>query len=112
MRDVDTWTPTNIRVTVRLTFVNIGTLQQASTDGGAASQEAMSQLLAAGYANALMVEGGWAAWSRIFSTSGRRKPPAGKWVPTGQEALKSGLMSGAAETYEEGGSRGGTRLQP
>ena len=72
----------------------------------------MSQLFAAGYTNAVLVEGGWAAWSRIFSTSGRRKPPPGKWVPTGQEALKSGLMSGAAETYEEGGAKDGIRLQP
>ena len=50
----------------------------------------------------------------MFSTSGRRKPPPGKWVPTGKEALKSGLVGDgtSAMTYEEGGSRDGVRLQP
>jgi hypothetical protein len=33
-------------------------------------------------------------------------------VHTGKEALKSGLTVGAASTYEEGGSKDGTRLQP
>jgi len=94
-------------------FPNKGALLLvACADGGAISHDAVTQLVAAGYGNIKLVEGGWAAWRAVFSTSGRRKPPPGKWVHTGKEALKSGLTVGAASTYEEGGSKDGTRLQP
>lgn len=78
--------------------------------GGAA--EAAAEALATHFAAAVAVRGGWAAWSAVFSTSGRRKPPSGRWVSTGKEALKSGLTVGAADTYEEGGSKNGVRFQP
>eukprot|EP00951_Prasinocladus_malaysianus_P004685 scaffold33044_cov36-Prasinocladus_malaysianus.AAC.3 len=41
----------------------------------------------------------------VFSTSGRRKPPPGRWIASGTEALKSGLNVGdAALSYDEGGN--------
>ena len=80
-------------------------------DGASGSAEAAA-LLARHYTDAVQVQGGWQAWSAVFSTSGRRKPPSGRWVSTGKEALKSGLTVGAADTYEEGGSKDGVRLQP
>ena len=40
---------------------------------------------------------------RHYTPSGRdRPPPGGRWVPSGTEALKSGLNVGdVAESYEE-----------
>ena len=72
-------------------------------------------LVAEGYTGAVLVQGGFDGWTEVFSTSGRRKPPKGRWVPSGTEALKSGLGVGeAAATYEEGGHKGDgkTRLLP
>lgn len=41
----------------------------------------------------------------MWSPSGKRKPPAGRWISTGKEALKSGLnIPGVAESYDEGGN--------
>ena len=41
-------------------------------------------------------------WRKHYTPSGRNTPPPGRWVPTGTEALKSGLNVGdAAEKYEE-----------
>jgi len=77
----------------------------ATRQGGELSSMAMSLLLAAGYHNLVEVEGGYEAWTQVFSTSGRRKPPPGRWVATGTEALKSGLNVGdAALSYDEGGN--------
>ncbi|KAG2441879.1 hypothetical protein HXX76_003486 [Chlamydomonas incerta] len=74
-------------------------------DGGEASRRAVQQLEAAGYGEALRVEGGYTAWTQVFTTSGRRRPPAGRWVSSGREALKSGLnIPGVAESYDEGGN--------
>lgn len=43
--------------------------------------------------------------SQIWSPSGKRRPPPGRWVSTGKEALKSGLnIPGVAESYDEGGN--------
>ena len=37
----------------------------------------------------------------MWGPSGKRRPPAGRWVSTGKEALKSGInIPGAAESYE------------
>ncbi|KAG2451672.1 hypothetical protein HYH02_003452 [Chlamydomonas schloesseri] len=75
------------------------------SDGGEASRRAVQQLEAAGYQEAVMVEGGYAAWTKVFTTSGRRRPPPGRWVSSGREALKSGLnIPGVAESYDEGGN--------
>ncbi len=42
---------------------------------------------------------------QVFTTSGRRRPPPGRWISTGKEALKSGLnIPGVAESYDEGGN--------
>jgi hypothetical protein len=42
---------------------------------------------------------------QIWSPSGKRRPPPGRWVSTGKEALKSGLnIPGVAESYDEGGN--------
>ena len=49
-----------------------------------------------------VLEGGYAAWREVWTTAGRRVPPKGRWMPTGTEALKSGLNVGdAAMSYEE-----------
>jgi hypothetical protein len=41
----------------------------------------------------------------VWSPSGKRRPPAGRWVSTGKEALKSGLnIPGVALSYDEGGN--------
>lgn len=41
---------------------------------------------------------------QVWGPSGKRRPPAGRWVSTGKEALKSGLnIPGVAESYDEGG---------
>mmetsp|Transcript_1483 Transcript_1483/g.2132 ORF Transcript_1483/g.2132 Transcript_1483/m.2132 type:complete len:235 (+) Transcript_1483:95-799(+) len=85
----------------------------ACEDGGELSQNAALSLSQAGYTNIVVVEGGWKSWSNVWSTSGRRKPPSGRWVSTGTEALKSGLgISGVADTYEEGAARNGKRFMP
>lgn len=77
---------------------------QACADGGSASQAAAEALAAAGFSEALLVAGGYNAWRQVFSTCGRRRP-AGRWMPTGKEALKSGLpIPGKAP---EGISNGG-----
>jgi hypothetical protein len=42
---------------------------------------------------------------QVWSPSGKRRPPPGRWVSTGKEALKSGLnIPGVAESYDEGGN--------
>ncbi|KAK3244956.1 hypothetical protein CYMTET_45455, partial [Cymbomonas tetramitiformis] len=85
----------------------------ACANGGTDSQGAVAMLLEAGFSNVTLVEGGWDAWFNVFDTTGRRKPPSGRWISTGTEALKSGLGVGAAaDTYEEGGAKDGVRLQP
>ncbi|KAG2493667.1 hypothetical protein HYH03_008181 [Edaphochlamys debaryana] len=77
----------------------------ACEDGGQASQRAQELLAAEGYSSTLRVEGGYEAWTKVFSTSGRRRPPPGRWVSSGKEALKSGLnIPGVAESYDEGGN--------
>ena len=56
----------------------------------------------AGYTNVIALAGGWAEWRKHYTATSRPAPPPGRWIPTGQEALKSGLMSGdAAASYEE-----------
>lgn len=43
--------------------------------------------------------------AQVWSPSGKRRPPPGRWVSTGKEALKSGLnIPGVAESYDEGGN--------
>ena len=76
---------------------------QACADGGAWSARAAELLAAAGYGDVVRIEGGYAAWRRVFSTCGRRRPAGGgRWVPTGTEALKSGLpIPGVADRYED-----------
>eukprot|EP00873_Tetraselmis_striata_P041674 jgi/Tetstr1/461938/TSEL_007016.t1 len=75
----------------------------ATQNGGPWSTYAMEMIVVQGY-EALEVVGGYEAWTQVFSTSGRRRPPAGRWVSTGTEALKSGLNVGdAAASYTEGG---------
>jgi rhodanese-related sulfurtransferase len=58
----------------------------ASEDGGADAEAAMGWIAAAGYKGAALVEGGYAAWRAVFSTSGRRRPPPGRWMPSGTGA--------------------------
>eukprot|EP00775_Hariotina_reticulata_P013893 gene13892-14012_t len=42
---------------------------------------------------------------QVWTPSGKRRPPPGRWVSTGKEALKSGLnIPGVAESYDEGGN--------
>lgn len=42
---------------------------------------------------------------QVWGPSGKRRPPAGRWVSTGKEALKFGLnIPGVAESYDEGGN--------
>ncbi|CAG9465907.1 unnamed protein product [Pedinophyceae sp. YPF-701] len=85
----------------------------ACEDGTHGSESAMRLLGEAGYTAAVQVEGGYSAWTRIFSTSGRRKPPPGRWVASGTEALKSGLnIPGVAESYTEGGDLEQARWVP
>lgn len=75
--------------------------------------EASDALLASGYQNVVVMKGGYESWLKIYSTSGRARPPPGRWVSTGTEALKSGLnVGGTALTYEEGAHRDEQRLQP
>jgi len=58
----------------------------ASEDGGADAEAAMGWVAAAGYQGAALVEGGYVAYRAIFSTSGRRRPPPGRWMPSGKGA--------------------------
>lgn len=53
-------------------------------DGGANSAEATEALLAAGYSAAAQLAGGWAAYTQVWGPSGKRRPPAGRWVSTGE----------------------------
>ncbi|KAI7841140.1 hypothetical protein COHA_005110 [Chlorella ohadii] len=74
-------------------------------DGGQASEEAAALLAAAGYESVAAMEGGYQAYCQVWGPSGKRRPPAGRWVSTGKEALKSGLnIPGVAESYDEGGN--------
>eukprot|EP00955_Chlamydomonas_euryale_P030861 324653-Chlamydomonas_euryale.AAC.3 len=51
------------------------------------------------------MEAGYAGWGEVWTPSGKRRPPPGRWVSTGKEALKSGLnIPGVAESYDEGGN--------
>ncbi|PRW33121.1 voltage-gated potassium channel [Chlorella sorokiniana] len=75
------------------------------SDGGQASAEAAALLAAAGYESVAQMEGGYQAYCQVWGPSGKRRPPAGRWVSTGKEALKSGLnIPGVAESYDEGGN--------
>lgn len=75
------------------------------SDGGRDSAQAAAALAGAGYSQVLQMEGGFAGYSAVWSPSGKRRPPAGRWVSTGKEALKSGLnIPGVAESYDEGGN--------
>eukprot|EP00882_Tetradesmus_deserticola_P010486 GHRQ01011076.1.p1 GENE.GHRQ01011076.1~~GHRQ01011076.1.p1 ORF type:complete len:216 (+),score=55.91 GHRQ01011076.1:228-875(+) len=74
-------------------------------DGGALSDSALTQLAESAYSGAVRLQGGYAGWSEVWSPSGKRRPPPGRWVSTGKEALKSGLnIPGVAESYDEGGN--------
>eukprot|EP00958_Prasinococcus_capsulatus_P003611 scaffold324_cov394-Prasinococcus_capsulatus_cf.AAC.32 len=85
----------------------------ACADGGALSRGASDALLRAGYVTVVVIEGGYQSWLSIYSTSGRPRPPPGRWVSTGTEALKSGLnVGGTALTYEEGAHKDSERLPP
>lgn len=109
---MDTTTADTLLASVRAKIPALSSkLLVCDADGASGSAEAAA-LMSQHYADAVQVQGGWQAWSAVFSTSGRRKPPSGRWVSTGKEALKSGLTVGAADTYEEGGSKDGVRLQP
>ena len=74
------------------------------TATGGPGQASAAEALAThgGYTNVIALAGGWAEWRKDYTATSRPAPPPGRWVPTGQEALKSGLMSGdAAISYEE-----------
>lgn len=74
-------------------------------DGGQDSAQAAAALAAAGYSAAAQLTGGFQCYSAVWGPSGKRRPPAGRWVSTGKEALKSGLnIPGVAESYDEGGN--------
>ena len=81
-------------------------------DGGPDSAQAAEALAAAGFSGALSrVEGGYAGYAAVISPSGKRRPPAGRWISSGKEALKSGLnIPGVAESYDEGGNLGTARF--
>ncbi|KAI8462312.1 MAG: hypothetical protein J3K34DRAFT_527834 [Monoraphidium minutum] len=80
-------------------------LMVVSAAGGAPAAAALAALRGAGYEGAVELEGGYAAYDTVWSPSGKRRPPAGRWVSTGKEALKSGLnIPGVAEAYDEGGN--------
>jgi hypothetical protein len=102
------------------------------TDGGQLSDRALECLLAAQFSGVVKMEGGYTGWgavsipaasflhahvsqlssfthppppAQIWSPSGKRRPPPGRWVSSGKEALKSGLnIPGVAESYDEGGN--------
>lgn len=47
----------------------------------------------------------WCTLCQVWTPSGKRRPPPGRWVSTGKEALKSGLnIPGVADSYDEGGN--------
>ncbi|KAG1659163.1 hypothetical protein FOA52_007544 [Chlamydomonas sp. UWO 241] len=80
-------------------------------DGGDLSRRAMEALSEAGFTGALQMEGGYSGWGQMWSSSGKRKPPPGRWVSTGKESLKSGLnIPGVAESYDEGGNLAAKRV--
>jgi len=69
---------------------------------GSAGEAAAAALEERGWSQVVAVEGGYRAWRELFTTSGRKVPPKGRWVPTGKESLKSALNVGdAAMAYEE-----------
>lgn len=86
-------------------------------DGGAAADGALAALRGAGglggggaAATAKKLAGGYAGWTAVWTPSGKRRPPPGRWVPTGKEALKAATnIPGAAESYEEGGNLAAAR---
>ena len=70
---------------------------------GEICQQAADMLHDAGFTAVVAVQGGYNGWRKVFTTCGRRRPPQGKWVSTGKEALKSGLTldPNVAAAYEE-----------
>ena len=76
-----------------------------SAEGGTEAEEAARALAAAGFGEVSVVAGGWTEWRKHYTSTLRATPPPGRWVPTGQEALKSGLMSGDAAMSYEGAAR-------
>ena len=56
-----------------------------------------------GYDMVFGVIGGYVGWMKVWTPSGRKRPPAGRFVSTGKEAPKSGLTLSdeVAATYEE-----------
>ena len=70
---------------------------------GEVCQQAADLLHDAGFTAVVAVQGGYSGWRKVFTTCGRRRPPQGKWVSTGKEALKSGLDldPNVAAAYEE-----------
>lgn len=73
-----------------------------ATGGPEQAGAAEALITHAGYTNVIALAGGWAEWRKHYTATSRPAPPPGRWIPTGQEALKSGLMSGdAAASYEE-----------
>ena len=70
---------------------------------GEVCQQAADVLHDAGFTAVVAVQGGYNGWRKVFTTCGRRRPPQGKWVSTGKEALKSGLDldPNVAAAYEE-----------
>ena len=81
-----------------------GRLLVADFDGDTV-RAAADALLEAGYDGVVAVEGGYNGWRKTFTTCGRRRPPQGKWVSSGEggESLKSGLTldPNVAAAYEE-----------
>ncbi|QDZ25916.1 hypothetical protein HOP50_19g84650 [Chloropicon primus] len=78
-----------------------GTAWLVADEDGTRAVEAARALKDAGWETAAVV-GGYRGWREVWTTSGRRVPPKGRWVATGKEALKSGLnVGGAALSYEE-----------
>ena len=78
-----------------------GTSWLVADEDGTRAVEAARALKDAGWETAAVV-GGYKGWREVWTTSGRRVPPKGRWVATGKEALKSGLnVGGAALSYEE-----------
>jgi rhodanese-related sulfurtransferase len=79
-----------------------GVLMFTAQGGDALTAAADAVAVHGGYTNVMAIAGGWSEWRKHYTATCREAPPAGRWVPTGQEALKSGLMSGdAAMSYEE-----------
>ena len=69
---------------------------------GSAGEAAAQALEERGWSQVVAVEGGYRAWRELFTTSGRKVPPKGRWVASGKESLKSALNVGdAAMSYEE-----------